>query len=61
MTNHKDDIGVVTFIISNNEDSSYVCSWITTFALSAFGLLSPALVCFRLRSSFTLIDSSIVR
>jgi len=37
------------------------CSASTTFLRSAFGLLSPARECFRLRSSLTACASSIVR
>ena len=39
----------------------YDCSVMTTFFLSAFGLLSPARVCLRRRSSLTRAASSIVR
>lgn len=43
------------------EMKSYqVCSTRTTFLRSGLGLLSPARVCFLLRSSLTLFDSSIV-
>lgn len=39
---------------------NHVCSVMTTFLRSAFGLLSPARVCFRLRSSLTRRASNIV-
>ena len=42
------------------EQKLHVCSVITTFLRSAFGLLSPARVCLRLRSSLTRRDSNIV-
>ena len=39
----------------------YVCSRTTTVFFSALGFVSPALVCFLLLSSFTLLASSTVR
>ena len=39
----------------------YVCSRTTKVFFSAFGLVSPALVCFLLLSSLTLLASSTVR
>lgn len=44
----------------NKRYTVYDCSTTTTFFLSDFGLLSPARVCFLLRSSLTLLASSIV-
>ena len=46
---------------TRQQDRGYVCSVITTFFRSAFGLLSPARVCFLLLSSLTLLASNIVR
>ena len=51
-------IAEYTFIYPS---SGYDCSARTTFLRSAFGLLSPARECFRLRSSLAPCASSIVR
>lgn len=41
-------------------EKAQVCSATTTFRFSAFGLLSPARLCIRRRSSLTLRDSNMV-